>query len=196
MKMVLLRGRDAGGKYGGSAITAENHKLRTNEEIRASNVLLVDSNGSNIGVVGKQVAIERAREQSLDLVEVAPQANPPVCKIMDYSRYYFERKKKLKENKKKSRNAQLKQIRLSPNISKHDLQVKFGKISRFLKDGHKVKVNMMFRGRQKEHLDVGREILNGIVRELEGVAEPQGEPNFEGFYMSVMLVPAAEGKGK
>ena len=170
--------------------------MRINEEIRASHVLLVDVDGNKIGIVAKGVAIEKARDKGLDLVEVASQANPPVCRVMDYSRFYFEKKKKVKENKKKSRTTHLKQIRLSPNIGKHDLKVKFDRMKRFLEVGHKVKVNMMFKGRQKEHLDVGKEILNGIIRELEPVAFCQSEPNFEGFYMSMLLVPLSEGKGK
>jgi|GEM_PF-2303704 len=178
---------------GGSEITADKIKLRTNEEIRASQVLLISKDGEKIGKVDKRKALERAAEDGLDLVEVAPKARPPVCKIMDYSRYYYEMKKKKKENRKKSKTAQMKQIRLSPNIGKHDLKVKFNKIKKFLKDGHKVKVNMMFKGRQKEHLDVGKEILTAMIKKLEGTAECKNEPNFEGFYMSMLLVPASEG---
>jgi len=143
--------------------------------------------------VEKSEALKKSTEDGLDLVEVAPKAKPPVCKIMDYSRYYYEMKKKKKENRKKSKTAQMKQIRLSPNIGKHDLKVKFNKIKKFLKDGHKVKVNMMFKGRQKEHLDVGKEILTAMIKKLEGTAECKNEPNFEGFYMSMLLVPTSEG---
>lgn len=125
-------------------------------------------------------------------MEVAPQARPPVCKVMDYNRYYYEKKKKEKENKKKSKQAQLKQLRLSPNIGKHDLKFKFDKIKKFLEDGHKVKVNMRFKGREREHLDVGKEILNAIIDELKEVAECQNEPCFEGYYMSILLVPKKE----
>lgn len=170
--------------------------MRVNEDIRSSHVLLVDTDGNKLGIVTKSVALDKARDRGLDLVEVASQANPPVCRIMDYSRFYFEKKKKVKENKKKSRSAQLKQIRLSPNIGKHDLKVKFDRMKGFLEKGHTVKVNMMFKGRQKEHLDVGKEILYGIIREIEPIAACQSEPNFEGFYMSMVLVPVSEGKGK
>jgi translation initiation factor IF-3 len=128
----------------------------------------------------------------LDLVEVAPGAKIPVCKVMDYNRYYFELKKKKKEEKKKSKSKQLKQIRMSPNIGKNDLKVKFNKITNFLDKGHNVKVNMFFRGRQREHLEVGREILAGIMKELEGRATYQSEPKFEGYSMSVLFRPENE----
>lgn len=139
-----------------------------------------------------QKALQLAREEGLDLVEVAPEARPPVCKMMDYSKYYYEQKKKRRENKKKSVSKDLKQIRLSPNIGKHDLKTKFNKIKGFLEKGHKVKVNMMFKGRQKEHLEVGKQILAGIVEQVDEIAECVSEPNYEGFYMSMMLAPRKE----
>ncbi len=134
-------------------------------------------------------ARQEAINRELDLVKVAPQANPPVCKIMDFNKYYYEKKKKEKESKKKTKSAQLKQMRLSPNIGKNDLKTKFRKIKSFLKDGHKVKVNMMFKGREKEHLEVGREILLTMIDQLKDVAKCKNKPKFEGFYMSVMLAP-------
>lgn len=150
---------------------------------------LIDSDGKNIGIIALSVALEKAREKGLDLAEVASEARPPVCKIMDYNRYYYEQKKKLKDNKRKSKVIQLKQIRLSPNIDKHDLKIKFNKIKKFLEEGHKVKVNMRFRGRQKQHLDVGRAILEGVIKELEDIATCQSEPKYEGYYMSMFMVP-------
>ena len=136
-------------------------------------------------------ALDKAREKGLDLVEVAPEAKPPVCKVMDYNRYYYEQKKKLKENKKKSKAVQLKQIRLSPNIGKNDLKIKYNKIRKFLEEGHKVKVNMRFRGRQKEHLEVGKTILVSVMNELEDIAVCQSEPKFEGYCMSMLMVPSS-----
>ncbi len=133
--------------------------------------------------------MELARKEELDLVEVSPDSRPPVCKIMDYNKYYYEQKKKKRENKKKAVSKDLKQIRLSPNIGKHDLETKFGKIKNFLEKGHKVKINMMFKGRQKEHLEVGKQILTGIIEELKEIAECTSKPCFEGFYMSTMLSP-------
>jgi translation initiation factor IF-3 len=152
-------------------------------------VRLIDDKGNNIGVISTSVALEQAREKGLDLVEVASEAKPPVCRIMDYSRYAYEQKKKLKENKKKSKAVQLKQIRLSPNIGKHDLEIKFEKIKKFLEEGHKVKVNMRFRGRERQHGEVGKLILDTMIKELEGIATCQSEPKFEGYYMSMLLVP-------
>lgn len=160
-----------------------------NEDIKSSQVRLIDDNGKNIGVIALSVALERAREKGLDLVEVASDARPPVCKIMDYNRYYYEQKKKLKDNKKKSKIIQLKQIRLSPNIGKHDLKIKFDKITKFLERGHKVKINMRFRGRQREHLDVGKAILEAILKELEDIAICQSKPKYEGYYMSMLMIP-------
>ena len=125
---------------------------------------------------------------------MAPEVTPPVCRVMDYSRYYYELKKKRKDNLKKSKVSHLKQIRLSPNIGKNDLQMKFKRIKEFLNEGHKVKINMMFKGRQKEHLGIGREILEAIIRELASVAVSQGQPSFEGYYMSATMIPSKEGK--
>ncbi len=152
----------------------------------------MSSGGENLGVIPIEKALELARKEELDLVEVAPDSRPPVCKIMDYNKYYYEQKKKKRENKKKAVSKDLKQIRLSPNIGRHDLETKFGKIKSFLEKGHKVKINMMFRGRQKEHLEVGKHILTGIIEELKEVAECTSEPCFEGFYMSMMLSPLSE----
>lgn len=156
----------------------------------------VSSDGENLGVIPVEKALEIARNEDLDLVEVAPAARPPVCKIMDYNKYYYEQKKKRRENKKKAVSKDLKQIRLSPNIGKHDLQTKFGKIKRFLEKGHKVKVNMMFRGRQREHQEMGKEIMTGIIHQLEDTAECTSEPCFEGFYMSMMLSPLGGNNNK
>jgi translation initiation factor IF-3 len=141
--------------------------------------------------VSVSAALEKARERGMDLVEVAPEAKPPVCKVMDYNRYYYEQKKKLKENKKKSKVVQLKQIRLSPNIGKNDLKIKYIKIRKFLEEGHKVKINMRFKGRQKEHLEVGKTILMSVMNELEDIAVCQSEPKFEGYFMSVLMAPSS-----
>jgi translation initiation factor IF-3 len=146
-------------------------------------------------VVDSRQALEFAKSKDLDLVEVAPGAKVPVCKVMDFNRYYYELKKKKKEEKKKSKSKQLKQIRMSPNIGKNDLKVKFNKIKNFLEKGHNVKVNMFFRGRQREHLEVGREILSGVIKELEGTASCESEPKFEGHSMSVLFRPE-NGNGK
>lgn len=108
---------------------------------------------------------------------------------MDYSRYFYEQKKKLKENKKKSKVIQLKQVRLSPNIGKHDLKIKFNKIKNFLEGGHKVKINMRFRGRERQHLEVGSAILDAIIKELEDIAVCQSKPKYEGSFMSMFMVP-------
>ncbi|MBN2406894.1 MAG: translation initiation factor IF-3 [Elusimicrobia bacterium] len=170
-------------------ISKGNNKTRVNEEIRSSHVRLIDENGNNVGIISLKIAIDRAKEASLDLVEVAPETSPPVCKILDFNRYLYGLQKKRKESKKKSKSAHLKQIRLSPNIDKNDLKMKFKKIKEFLDEGHKVKINMMFRGRQKEHLEVGGEILNGIIKQLGETAVCQNVPKFEGYCMSAMMVP-------
>jgi translation initiation factor IF-3 len=145
-------------------------------------------------VVSLSVALERAKDASIDLVEVSPESKPPVCRLMDFKRHRYEQSKKQKDNKKKTPASQLKQIRLSPNIGKHDLQVKFKMIKRFLEKGHRVKVNMMFRGREKEHLEVGKEILYAIIGQLDNVATCLEEPKYEGYYMSILLVPGKRGE--
>ncbi|MFC2060890.1 translation initiation factor IF-3 [Elusimicrobiota bacterium] len=174
--------------------TKDNQRLRVNEQIKSPQVMVIDSEGGNVGMLAVNVAIEKAKEKELDLVEVAPEAKPPVCKIMDYSRYYYKQQKKRRENKRKSKAAHLKQMRLSPNIGKNDLQTKFRRIKEFLEEGHKVKINMRFRGREREHLEVGREILDGVIKQLEGIARYQDAPKFEGYYMSVMMIPEKEHK--
>jgi len=167
---------------------------RINRRIRAREVRLIGEDGVQIGVVSLEEALRQAQEASLDLVEVAPQANPPVCKIMDYGKYKYEQEKKQKEAKKKQRHFQLKSIRLTPKIEKHDLQTKVSKMRDFLEKGFKVKVMMWFRGREMAHVDIGKGIMEKIIEMLEDVASPERKPKMEGRNCVMVLMPKNIGK--
>ena len=130
-----------------------------------------------------------AREKSLDLVEVSPFAKPPVCRIMDYSRYKYEQEKREKEARKRQHTVRMKEVRYKPRIDEHDYQTKLNHIKEFIKKGNRVKVSMMFRGRELAHTDIGREIMQRIVEDLVGVAEAERSPIREGRFLNMVLAP-------
>ena len=134
-------------------------ELQINEEIRDKEVRLIDVDGTQLGIVATRKAIEIAEERKLDLVKVAPTANPPVCRVMDYGKYKYELAKKEKEARKNQKVINIKEIRLTPNIEAHDLNVKARTATRFLESGDKVKVSVRFRGREMGHTEIGREVL-------------------------------------
>ncbi len=165
-------------------------KLRINDEIRVREVRLIDGDGGPGGVVQIQKAIELAKEASLDLVEVAPQANPPVCKILDYGKYRFEQEKRLKESKKKQKLIKMKEIRMQPKIEKHDLTFKTKHVKEFLEEGDKVKVTIRFRGRELAHTELGRVVLDKVLdmlTEMETNYVVDKKPQMEGRFMSMIL---------
>lgn len=164
-------------------------KTRINQFIRAREVRVIDPEGNQLGVVPTQKALETAEEFGLDLVEVSPNADPPVCKIMDYGRYKYEQTKKKQEAKKKQSTFQLKEIKVRPKTGEHDLQVKMGHIRKFLGKKDKVKVTVIFRGREITLSDRGRELLNQMATELEDVAVVEQYPKFEGRTMMMVLSP-------
>ncbi|MGD8243141.1 MAG: translation initiation factor IF-3 [Desulfobacterales bacterium] len=160
-----------------------------NRKIRAREVRVIDPDGEQIGVVPIETALATAADLGLDLVEVSPNANPPVCKIMDYGRYKYEQTKKKQEAKKKQTTFQVKEIKVRPKTGDHDLQVKMGHIRKFLGKKDKVKVTVLFRGREITLSDRGRELLQRIAAEFEDIAVVEQLPKFEGRTMMMVLSP-------
>ena len=151
---------------------------------------LIGVDGKQIGIVSIQEALRRAEEEGLDLVEVAPNANPPVCRIMDYGKYKYEQKKKQRQAKKKQAQVQIKEIKLRPKIEEHDFQFKLKHIKRFLtEDKARVKVMIWFRGREVVHKDLGKALLDRIIEEVKDIAKVDKPPQMEGRNMVMFLVP-------
>ena len=164
-------------------------ELMINEQIRAREVRLMGVNREPLGVVPLQEALAKADEHKLDLVLIAPQAEPPVCRIMDYSKYRFEQAKKDKEARKNQKVISVKEVRLSPSIEEHDLDVKAKAARKFVGDGDKVKVTVQFRGRQMAHTDIGFTVLAQFASKVEDVANIEKKPLLEGRNMSMIIVP-------
>jgi len=164
-------------------------RTRINQGIRAREVRVIDPDGKQLGILGVREALAAAAEFGLDLVEVSPTANPPVCKIMDYGRFKYEQTKKQQEAKKKQTTFQLKEIKVRPKTGEHDLQTKLGHMKKFLERKDKVKVTVMFRGREIALSDRGRELLQQIATEMEELAVVEQYPKFEGRTMIMVLAP-------
>ena len=163
--------------------------IRINERIRVPEVRLIGAEGNQLGIVSIDKARQIAEEASLDLVEVAPQAVPPVCRVLDYNKFRYDQEKKEREAKKHQRQSRIKEIRLHPNIDEHDLQVKLKQAIGFLKKKDRVKVDLFFKGRQIEHLDLGRKILDKFIADTQGEGQIEKEPSLEGKIMSFVLAP-------
>jgi len=164
-------------------------RTRINEQIRISPVRLVGADGEQVGVVPIEEAKRAAAERELDLVEVAPMARPPVVKVMDYGKYRFEQAKAAKAAKKKQHIIHLKEVKYRPGVSDHDFDFKTRHARRFLEEGNKVKLTMMFRGRQVTHPELGRKVLLRVFSELGDVAKVEMQPKLEGRNMTMVLVP-------
>jgi translation initiation factor IF-3 len=162
--------------------------LRINEQIRVREVRLIRDEGEQ-QVISTAAAFEMAQEQGLDLVEVAPQANPPVVKIMDYGKFKFENEKKVRDSKKKQKLLKLKEIRMQPKIDEHDLDFKSKHVREFLSDGNKVKVTVRFRGRELAHTELGLDVLKDVLARIEGEYVMDKPPAMEGRFMSMVLSP-------
>ena len=167
----------------------ERDQTRINERIRVPEVRLIDENGEQIGIVPTADALERARERDLDLVEVAPQSNPPVCRILDYSKYKYEQEQKAKAARKHQQQVNVREIKLRPKIATHDYETKRGHVERFLRQQDKVKVTIMFRGREQAHPERGRALLQRLYDDIEDLATIEQEPEQEGRNMSMLLAP-------
>lgn len=164
---------------------------RVNSEIKASEVLLIDDQGNKLGVVSTAEALKLSEERDLDLVEVAPQASPPVCRILDYGKYRFQQQKRDKDARKKQKNQTVKEMKMRPKIDQHDYDFKVRAIKSFLEDGHRVKVSIFFRGREMAFLDRGREVLNRVMGDISPLGKVETEPRMEGAYMRMMVSPSA-----
>ncbi|HLJ62304.1 MAG TPA: translation initiation factor IF-3 [bacterium] len=164
-------------------------ETRINNRIRAREVRLIGANGEQLGVLSLQDALAKSQEAGVDLVEVAPTASPPVCRVMDFGKYKYEQAKRERLAHKKSKTSELKGMRLSPKIGEHDLQVKTRAVSGFLKDGDKVRVSMWFRGREMAHPQVGEQILRRMATQLGEVAVVERQPLMEGRNMIMILAP-------
>ena len=163
--------------------------IRTNERIRVPEVRLIGPDGNQLGVVPIQKAQELANQHELDLVEVAPSANPPVCRVIDFSKFKYDQEKKEREAKKHQKQGKLKEIRLKPNIDSHDYETKVKQVITFLKKKDKVKINLFFRGRQMEHLDLGRKILDKFIIDTQSDGQVEKAPAMEGRIMSFVVAP-------
>ncbi len=169
--------------------TPQKEGPRTNREIRAREVQLIDAEGQNRGVVTLAEALAVAEEAGVDLVEIVPNANPPVCKVLDYGKFRFTEQKKAAEARKKQKIVEIKEIKLRPGIDDHDYEVKMKAMRRFFEEGDKVKVTLRFRGREMAHQDIGYRLLQRVKEETGPIAKVEAEPSMEGRQMIMVLAP-------
>ncbi|MBQ4507014.1 MAG: translation initiation factor IF-3 [Firmicutes bacterium] len=163
-----------------------------NEQIRAKEVRLLDADGNQLGIVGIQEALQRASDANLDLVNISPNAAPPVCKIMDYGKYRYDQQKKEKDNRKKQKTIEVKELRLSTFIEEHDLDTRVNQALKFLANGDKVKVGIRFRGREMGYVNKGRETMLGFYEKLKAEGNIEKQPVLEGRNMSMIIAPKTE----
>jgi translation initiation factor IF-3 len=176
------------GKTGGG-LKISNKELFVNERIKAKDVRVIDPNGEQLGIMLLQDALKLAREKNLDLVNIAPQARPPVCRIMDFGKYKYERRKKDREARKKQRTITVKEVKMRPNIETHDFMVKVRNSVRFLESGDKVKVTVFFRGREITHSELGRKLCLQLAKEINDTGTVERAPRMEGRNMVMILAP-------
>jgi translation initiation factor IF-3 len=157
-------------------------------------VRLIDEEEQNVGVVPLSQAIERAEQAGLDLVEVAPNANPPVCRVMDFGKFQYEKQKRERKARKQQKQIQVKEIQLRPKTDDHHLGFRIKDARRWIEDGMKVRVKMRFRGREITHPDIGRERLDDIIEQLKDIAIVEQKPNLEGYNMTMVLAPNPDKK--
>jgi translation initiation factor IF-3 len=172
------------------AVAISQHGLRVNEQIRVPQVRLINDTNEQVGIITIMEALRLSREAGLDLVEVSPQEKPPVCRLMDYGKWKYKQRKKEQKAHAGAHVQQLKEIRLrSVRIDDHDQQTKLNQAKGFLEDGHKVQFNLMFRGREMAHVDIGRDLMNHFKAELDPVAKIEREPRLEGKRMIMIVSP-------
>ena len=167
----------------------KDNSLRTNEQITASEVRVISSSGKQLGIISIREALYHAEDEGFDLVEVSPDAKPPVCKIVDYGKLKYREQKSKKEAKKKQKIIEVKEIKMRPCINKHDYEVKIKALSKFISGGNKVKVSMRFRGREMEHQNLGMELLKKLTEEVSEYAKIEIPPKSEGRQIMMVLVP-------
>ena len=168
---------------------ATDKKTRRNEDITASKVRVVGPEGDQIGIRSRTDAIALAEEHGMDLVEIAPQADPPVCRIMDWGKFRFEESKKAQVQRKKQKQIQVKEIKFRPATDAHDYEVKMRNLRRFIEEGNKAKVTLRFRGREMAHQELGRDLLKRVEQDMEGEVTVEQYPRMEGRQMVMMLAP-------
>ncbi|MEM9782066.1 MAG: translation initiation factor IF-3 [Pseudomonadota bacterium] len=162
---------------------------RVNRQIRVPQIRLIDENGDNVGVVRPEEGVSMAEEVGLDLVEISPNASPPVCKIMDFGKFKYETQKKAAEAKKKQRVIEIKEVKFRPEIDTHDYDVKMRAVFKFLNEGDKVKVTLRFRGREMAHQDRGRDLLSRVASDIETIGKIESMPKLEGRQMIMVIAP-------
>ncbi|MFA9429109.1 translation initiation factor IF-3 [Egicoccus sp. AB-alg2] len=172
---------------GGSSINEQQQRL--NADIKVPRVRLVDADGTQVGIVPLAQALRRAREQDLDLVEVAPHADPPVCRIMDHGKHKYEQEQKEKDARKRQNQISVKEIKMRPKISDNDYGTKSGHVRRFLKDGSKVRASIMFRGREMSHTELGLRLLDRLAEDMKELATVEASPKVDGRNMVMVLAP-------
>ena len=163
-----------------------------NEEIRAKELRVIDDAGNQLGIMSRQEALDLSEEKKLDLVCIAPKAEPPVCKILDYGKYKYDQQKKEKEAKKKQHTTQVKEIRLSTFIEDHDIMVKAKTGAKFLKEGNKLKVSLRFRGRERDYVDRGMEVMEKFAEAVSEVGNIEKKPKQEGRNLTMILTPRGD----
>ena len=166
---------------------AKDHKF--NDQIRVRQIRLIGAEGEQIGIIDTREAMAMAREKQLDLVMVSPQAVPPVCKLMDYGRFRFEQQQNEKETRKRARSQEVKSIKFRVKIDDNDFKTKTNHVKRFLEEGHKVKVTIMFRGRERTHPELGERILVKVAETLAEIGAPEGTPSMMGMDMNMIMTP-------
>ncbi len=173
-----------------NAPVRENDGPRINREIKAKEVRLINYNGENAGVVSLAEALKIAQEVGLDLIEISPQVTPPVCKVLDYGKYKYEMQKKKNEAKKNQKVVSIKELKFRPMIDTHDYEVKVKQAKKFLAQGDKVKFTMRYKGREMSANDLGKEILNKLLEDLDGLCKVDSAPKMEGKQMFMIVSPA------
>ena len=161
-----------------------------NDRIRCPEIRLIGAEGENLGVLSPIRALELAEQAGLDLVEISPTAEPPVCKIMDFGKFKYETQKREAEARKKQKIIEIKEVKLRPNTDTHDYEVKMRSVTKFLENGDKVKVTLRFRGREMAHQNLGRELLERVATDVEGLGKIENMPRLEGRQMVMMIGPA------
>ena len=171
-------------------------RIRINRDIRVNKMRLIDDDGKQLGIKTREEALQISSDSGLDLVEIAPQADPPVCRVMDYGKYRYEQSKKEKLAKKKQHSIKLKEIKMTPRIDKHDYEIKLKKAVDFLSQGNKVKITIRFRGREILHKEFGREVINHLVEDAAEFGALEGGTKMAGRNMSVVVSPKSTTKEK
>ena len=177
-------------------MTISRESLRINDEIHVREVRVTSATGEQLGIMATRDALRLAEEQHLDLVEVAPKAKPPVCRIMDFGKYRYEQQKRDKEARKKQKVITIKEVKLRPNIEQHDFEVKLKNASRFVQEGNKVKVTIMFRGRELSHPELGRDVLDRVAQALGDSVVMERSAKLEGKNMTMIVAPKVQKSAK